>query len=157
MSNNLINLQFQYAKDDINVTNRPYTNTSYPMVEMLKIWDVWHHCFAHISISGLHRLFDKQLVTGFLIDHKSTFSDCTACTEAKQSVILFNKMVDHNTEAEELTHINVWGKYSISSINGFQYYLLMVNNTSQFVTIEFLKSKDQAAQKVKNYFTHLEV
>ncbi len=36
MSNNLINLQFQYAKDDINVTNRPYTNTSYPMVEMLK-------------------------------------------------------------------------------------------------------------------------
>jgi len=66
-------------------------------------------------------------------------------------------VVDHNTEAEELTHINVWGKYSISSINGFQYYLLMVNNTSQFVTIEFLKSKDQAAQKVKSYFTHHKV
>jgi hypothetical protein len=25
------------------------------------------------------------------------------------------------------------------------------------VTVEFLKSKDQAVQKVKNYFTHLEV
>jgi len=66
-------------------------------------------------------------------------------------------MVDHNTKAGELTHIDVWGKYSVSSINGFQYYLLMVDDASQYVTIEFLKSKDPAAQKVKNYFTHLKV
>jgi len=68
---------------------------------------MWHCHFAHISISGLRRLFDKQLVTGFLVDHESTFSDCTACTEAKQSVIPFNKTVDHETKAGELTHINV--------------------------------------------------
>jgi len=85
------------------------------------------------------------------------FSDCTACTEAKQSVIPFNKMVDHDTKAGELTHINVWGKYSVSFINGFQYYLLMVDDASRYVMVEFLKSKDQASQKVKNYFTHLDV
>ena len=85
------------------------------------------------------------------------FSDCEACTEAKQSVIPFNKTVDHDAEPGELTHIDVWGKYSVSSINGSQYYLLMVDDTSRYVTVEFLKSKDQAAQKVKNYFTHLAV
>jgi hypothetical protein len=37
------------------------------------------------------------------------------------------------------------------------HYLLMVDDASRYVTVEFLKSKDQAAQKVKNYFTHLEV
>jgi len=66
-------------------------------------------------------------------------------------------MADHDAELGELTHIDVWGKYSVSSINGFQYYLLMVDDASQYVTVEFLKSKDQATQKVKNYFTHLEV
>ncbi len=80
-----------------------------------------------------------------------------AYTEAKQSVIPFNKGREHNTEPGELTHIDVWGKYSVTSIDGFQYYLLMVNNASQYVMIEFLKSKDQAGQKVKNYFTHLQV
>jgi hypothetical protein len=118
---------------------------------------MWHCHFTHISISSLCRLFNKRLVTGFHVDYESTFSDCTACTEAKQLVILFNKMADHNTEPGELTYINVWGKYSVSSINGFQYYLLMVNNTLCFVMVEFLKSKDQAMQKLKNYFTHLEV
>ena len=127
------------------------------MVEKPKTWDVWHCHFAHIGISGLRRLFDKQLVTGFDVDHESTFSDCTACTEAKQSVIPFNKTADHDTKAGELTHIDVWGKYSVSSINGFQYYLLMVDDTSRYVMVEFLKSKDQASQKVKNYFTHLDV
>jgi len=156
-TNNLIKLRFRYAKDDANVLNPSPNETSYPAVKKPKNWDVWHRCFAHIGISSLHRLFDKQLVTGFLIDHKSTFSDCTACTEAKQSVIPFNKMADHDTKAAELTHINIWGKYSVSSINGFQYYLLMVDDASRYITIEFLKSKDQAAQKVKNYFTHLEV
>jgi len=118
---------------------------------------VWHRHFTHIGISGLCRLFDKQLVTGFNVDRESTFSDCEAYTEAKQSVILFNKTVDHDAEPGELTHIDVWGKYSVSSINGFQYYLLMVDDASRYVTVEFLKSKDQAVQKVKNYFTHLEV
>jgi hypothetical protein len=80
-----------------------------------------------------------------------------ACTEAKQSVIPFNKGTEHESKLGELTHVDVWGKYSVTSINSFQYYLLMVDNALQYVTVEFLKSKDQAMQKLKNYFTHLEV
>ena len=91
------------------------------------------------------------------MDHDTPFTDCAACTEAKQSVIPFNKGMEHDSEPEELTHVDVWGKYSVSSINSFQYYLLMVDDASCYVTVEFLKSKDQAAQKLKNYFTHLEV
>jgi hypothetical protein len=153
-------LHFCYTKNDTKCDTAltpSRTDASYPVVEKLKAWDVWHRHFAHIGISGLRRLFNKQLVTGFNVDRESTFSDCEACTEAKQSVIPFNKTVDHDAEPGELTHIDIWGKYSVSSINGFQYYLLMVDDASRYVTVEFLKSKDQAAQKVKNYFTHLEV
>ncbi len=79
-----------------------------------------------------------------------------ACVEAKQSVILFNKKGEHDTKPGDLTHIDVWGKYNVALINKFQYYLLFVDDTLQYVIVEFLKPKDQAAQKVKNYFTHLE-
>jgi len=33
----------------------------------------------------------------------------------------------------------------------------MVDDASCYVTVEFLKSKDQATQKLKNYFTHLKI
>ena len=69
----------------------------------------------------------------------------TAYTEAKQSVIPFNKKGEHNMKPGELTHIDVWGKYDVASINNFQYYLLLVDDASRYVTVEFLKSKDQVA------------
>jgi transposase InsO family protein len=92
----------------------------------------------------------------FSIDRDSPKLDCVACTEAKQSVIPFNKKGEHDMHPGDLTHMDVWGKYDVASINSSQYYLLMVDNASRFIMVEFLKTKDQAAQKVKNYFTHLE-
>jgi hypothetical protein len=71
------------------------------------------------------------------VDHDTPFTDCVACTEAKQSVIPFNKGTEHDSEPGELTHVDVWGKYSVSSINGFQYYLLMVDDASCYVTVDF--------------------
>ena len=80
-------------------------------------------------------MLDLQLVMGFNIDRNSPKSDCVACTEAKQSVLPFNKMGDNNTHLGDLMHIDVWGKYDVASINGCQYYLLMVDDASRFVTV----------------------
>ncbi len=109
-SNNLIKLHFCYTKDDIDINKYLPTLTSLtslPAIQQLKSWNVWHCHFSHIGFSGLHKLSDKQLVTGFTVNHTSQFSDCTACTEAKQSVIPFNKGREHDTEPEELMHVDV--------------------------------------------------
>jgi len=59
------------------------------------------------------------------------------------------------TEPGELTHINMWGKYCISSINGNQYYIIFVDGCGRFTSLDFTKLKEQAIQSVKNYVTHL--
>ena len=48
--------------------------------------------------------------------------------EAKQSKKLFNKIKNKNTPIKKgkLTHINLWGKYEVASINVNQYYILFV-------------------------------
>jgi transposase InsO family protein len=149
--NNLIKFHFRYAK------HTSYSMLySYPSVTQLeKSWDVWHRRFGHIGYSGLRKTFDMDLVTGFRVERESSMPDCVACTEAKQSVLPFHKQGDSVTHPGDLTHIDVWGKYDVASINGHQYYLLMVDDASRYVTVEFLKSKDQATQKVINYITHL--
>jgi len=53
-----------------------------------------------------------------------------------------------------MTHADLWGKYDTTSINGCQYYLLLINNATQYITVRFLKAKNHAGQQVKNYFTH---
>jgi len=51
----------------------------------------------------------------------------------------------------------VWGKYEISSIGGHQYYHLLVDDATRYVTMYFLKGKHEALNYVKNYLMHLHV
>src|SRR6267142_3392359 len=63
--------------------------------------------------------------------------------------------IQRNTTPGELTHIDLWGKYDISSINGSYYYLLMIDDATRYTSLAFLKTKDQAGDKLKQYLTHL--
>ena len=59
------------------------------------------------------------------------------------------------TKPGELTHIDVWGKYRVASINGNQYYTIFVDDAAWFTIINFMKNKSDAVEKVKHYLTHL--
>ena len=86
------------------------------------------------------------------MDEDSLKPNYIVCTEAKQHVEPFPKS---SIRASELTHIDLWEKYSIRSINGHQYYLLLVDNAKRFATIECVKQKSDAAQAIINYLAHL--
>ena len=118
-------------------------------------WETWHKRFGHTSYSRLQYMLDNNLVQGFTVDTKTPKPECVACTESKQTIKPFSKKSEHKTEPGELTHIDLWGKYSITSINGNSYYILFVDDTERFSTTEFLKQKSEATEKVKEYITYL--
>ena len=118
-------------------------------------WATWHKRFGHIGYSGIKKLLDNQLVDGLQINKNSPKLDCVACTEAKLSETPYGPTSGCPTKPGELTHMDLWGKYNVASINGNQYYLLMVDDTAQYITVKFLKTKDQAAQKIMDYMTYL--
>ena len=97
------------------------------------------------------------MVDGFIVDKDSPKPDCIVCTEAKQHVELFPKSSIRKTKVGELTHIDLWGKYSIRLINGHQYYLLLVDNAKRFATIKCVKQKSDTAQAIINYLAHLQI
>jgi len=118
-------------------------------------WEVWHRRFGHISYSSLEKLAHSDLVVGLKVNMRSPQPDCIACIEGKQTEEPYGQVSEKETKVGQLTHTNLWGRYEIKSINGNHYYLLLVDNASRHVTIEFLKTKSQAAQKVKNYIEYL--
>jgi hypothetical protein len=120
---------------------------SFIVNEPSQTWETWHKRFGHIGYSGLQYMLDKNLVEGFNVNTNTSKPDCVACTEAKQSMEPFNQHSDRETEPGDLTHMDLWGKYDTASIHGNHYYLLMIDDSTRYITTEFLKKKDEAAQK----------
>jgi hypothetical protein len=131
------------------------TPQTFQATEPTQTWETWHKRYGHIGYSGLQKLYDLKLVDGFTVDTRTPKPDCVACTEAKQTEEPFNKSSDRVTEPGELTHIDVWGKYSVASINGNSYYNIFVDDAARFTSINFMKNKKEAVQHVKNYLTRL--
>src|SRR6267154_510748 len=131
---------------------------SFSSKEIKQTWETWHRRFGHVSYKGLKTLNNENLLDGFTVDPQTPTPDCPSCTEAKQSVKPFGPKTDNTRKNKgELTHMDLWGKYDIASINGHQYYLLLVYDATRYVTVYFLKGKTDAVQHIKNYLTHMHV
>lgn len=129
---------------------------SFSAGEPAKSWEVWHRRFRHIGMSSLQKLLDGNLVEGFNVDIRTPKYDCEACTQAKQHQEPFPKEINREkTELGQLTHTDLWGKYPTHSINGNQYFITFLDDSSRRAKIRFLKGKDEATQAVKDYITHL--
>jgi hypothetical protein len=72
----------------------------------------------------------NNIIEGFKPDLKSPKPDCIPCAAAKMSHKLFPATATQTTKLRQLTHIDLWGKYPVNSIQGHQYYILFVDNYS---------------------------
>ncbi len=155
VENNLYKIQVGVRE----IATKPHTQDKYEMFMTIKpfpSWETWHKRFGHVSYSRLQKLWEKNLVYGFNVNTQMPKPDCVVCTEAKQNEEPHNKEIHRQTRPGELTHIDMWGQYEIASINGHQYFILFVDDAMRYITVNFLKRKDDAAQAVKDYLTYLE-
>jgi hypothetical protein len=156
VSNNIYRMKITIRQPGSMTTkNATVTPQTYLSSEPAQSWETWHKRFGHISYTGLQKLLDLDLVDGFNVDTRTLKTDCVACTEAKQTVEPFNQSTNRVTQPGELTHIDMWGKYRVASIHGNQYYIVYVDDRGRYTTLDFLRTKDQAVQSVKNYVTRL--
>ena len=118
-------------------------------------WETWHKRYGHIGYADLQKLLDNRLVEGFAVDIPTTKPACIACAEGKQSENTFRVVPNHKTTVGELTHMDLWGKYEVTSVNGYQYYILFIDKLTRYITVEFLKSTNQVTEKVKKYVLYL--
>src|SRR6202453_3692744 len=121
----------------------------------LQRWEVWHRRYGHIGYGGLQKLLNDNLVDGLNVDKKTPKPDCVACTEAKMTREPFKARTIRVTAPGQMTHMDLWGKYEITSIGGYQYYIVFVDDASRYITVNYLKKKDEASTKVKEYLAHL--
>jgi len=139
------------------VTAKKHTEHTAISTETANTWQSWHRRFGHVGVSGLQRMLNKNLVTGMMVDKNDSLKiECTACIQAKQAHNPFPRQSEHRAEKPgDLTHTDLW-ECRTTGIHGLKYFISFVDDCSRCVAIEFLKTKDQATKKFKNYVAYLE-
>ena len=120
-------------------------------------WAEWHRRLGHISINGLKKIHEMNLVSGMAIADSSQNIECEACIQAKLTRLPLPKRESRRERpAGELTHTDVWGPARVSSISGYRYYISFIDDATRHVVLHYMKTKDEASEKVKNYLTFIE-
>ena len=75
---------------------------------------------------------------------------CEACLLGKQKRLPFPKKVEHRAQRIlELVHGDLCGPIAPETPNGSKYFLLLLDDRSQYMWVAMLPSKDRAADAIK--------
>ena len=90
------------------------------------------------------------------IDHSIYFEkNCESCSLGKMHKQCFPKRSENRaTQPMELIHTDVCE--SVESMSGSRYVLMFTDDYSRYTTVYFLKSKDEALTKFKEFVTLVE-
>jgi len=82
------------------------------------------------------------LVDGLdIIEAHSIEDTCENCIFRKMYNLPYNEEVIHKTKVLKYIHVDLWGLSSVILAGGSHYFMLLMDETSSFQTVEFLTEK----------------
>jgi hypothetical protein len=111
----------------------------------------WHECLGHLNFPVLQKMAREGFVWG-LPDIASVERPCGACLEGKQRRTVFPAQAQYRAEKVlELVHDDLCVKISPPTPAGNQYFILLVDDKSRFMSAMLLSTKDQAAEAIQRF------
>lgn len=111
----------------------------------------WHRRLGHQNNDQVGSVLKKCGIS-FVGDK----SQCESCVRGKAHRIPFAKRENATESIGELVHADVCGPVHVSSIGGRKYFLLIKDAFSHYRHIYFLKTKNEAADRIADYIRMLE-
>ncbi|KAG7585301.1 Reverse transcriptase RNA-dependent DNA polymerase [Arabidopsis thaliana x Arabidopsis arenosa] len=130
-------------------------DTESPSVSVNAVVDIgmWHKRLGHPSFSRLDVISDV-LGTTHHKNKKKAF--CHTCHLAKQKKLSFSSENNICNSTFELLHIDIWGPFSVETVEGFKYFLTIVDDHSRATWIYLLKNKNDVLKIFPAFITQVE-
>ncbi|XP_068487969.1 uncharacterized protein [Phaseolus vulgaris] len=109
---------------------------------------LWHYRLGHPSHERLHVL--RKQYPFITID---THHVCDTCSRAKQRKLPFTLSTTATSAIFYLVHFDIWGPCSITSMQGFRYFLTIVDDYSRYTWVILLHNKSE----VRSHIIHFTV
>jgi len=113
-----------------------------PIVLVNAVVDIsmWHRRLGHASLQRLDVISDSLGIT----KHKNKGSDyCHVCHLAKQRKLSFPSQNKVCNEIFNLLHIDIWGPISVETVDGYKYFLTIMDDHSRATWIYLLRNKSE--------------
>ena len=109
---------------------------------------IWHNRLGHPSSA----IFKKTLHNNSLVHSDKQFTSffCSDCAIGKNHKLPFTTSTSSASVALTLVHYDVWGPAPTSSVNGYRYYVLFVDDFTKYNWLFPLKLKSE----VYSIFVH---
>jgi hypothetical protein len=139
-------MQADHALHSASITSTDHASSSLPFKDASN--DVWHFRLGHISTSRINLL--HSLVPAIECNPKAV---CSVCPLAKQRKLSFPVSSSKSNSVFDIVHCDIWGPFSVESINGSRFFLTIVDDYSRYTWIYLLHSKSQTRQLLQSFFT----
>ncbi|CAM8899443.1 unnamed protein product [Rhodiola kirilowii] len=110
---------------------------------------IWHHRMGHMSFDRMTNLLHNYVPK---LSTRTEDFHCSICPLAKQSNLKFPLSSHVSTDIFELIHCDVWGPYSVETLDGATYFLTIVDDKSKGVWTYLMKQKSDAADLLIQFF-----
>jgi transposase InsO family protein len=111
---------------------------------------IWYCRFGHPSVSRMY--FLSCVMPNFSLIDK-TDSVCNVCPLAKQRRLPFVRHNHLSSSPFDLLHVDIWGPYHVPTVEGFIYFLTLVDDCSRTTWIYLMKLKSKARPLLESFIT----
>ena len=116
-------------------------------------FEVWHQRLGHPSQNKIHILSKSLDVFKNKIGHDHL---CKICPLAKQKRLPFSSSNNMAASPFDLLHLDVWGPFRVPTIDGYRYFLTIVDDCSRVTWIYLLKDKSSVTTVFPELLTFIE-
>lgn len=117
--------------------------------------NMWHRRFGHINNERLSQMAREKAVSGLIINDESKES-CDACIMGKHHKVNFRTSFRNKATNFGKMHVDTCGLMPIESLGGANYFVLFVDEYSNFRFIKFIRSKNEVLSVFKEVVAEIE-
>ncbi|CAI7844845.1 unnamed protein product, partial [Closterium sp. NIES-53] len=110
---------------------------------------LWHHRLGHPSLPRLRGMHSRLLVSGLPRSlpplPPSPAPPCLPCVDGRQRAAPHSSSFPPTTAPLQTLHMDVWGPARVSGQGRERYFLLVVDDYTQYTTVFPLRSKGEVS------------
>ena len=110
--------------------------------------NIWHQRLGHPS------LVKMQHIPGISLP-KSSLDHCRVCHMAKQKNLPFTSHNNLSDSPFDLIHLDTWGPFSVESIDGYRYFLTIVDDCTRVTWIYMMRNKSDVSSIFPTFIKHV--
>jgi hypothetical protein len=111
----------------------------------------WHRRLGHPGKAALQSLAQSSSIICSKPDHDSL---CHACQLGRHVRLPFTSSLSRAAKIFDLVHCDLWTS-PITSVSGFKYYLVILDDCSHFLWTFPLRLKSDTFPTISNFFAHV--